>query len=150
MLLCNLHCMNATRRIISLPNHGRQRATSLQCLSDSSRPFSLTRSYFNLHTFSSTTTTMNSIPQSTTRLGLSPLGHSIPFRAPLLKRCSQFYARPGRVGAPHLSCFDVADSPTLTDVPNPPERVSELRLYTSPIVLPPPLPSKLLRRLLGT
>ena len=117
MLLCNPHSMNATRRTISFPNHGRQTATSLQCLSNSSRPFSLTRSYFNLHTFSSTT--MNSIPRSTARLGLSPLGHNNPFRAPLLKRSSQSYARPGSVGAPHLSRFDVADSSTLTRYPHP-------------------------------
>ena len=117
MLLCNPHSMNVTRRIISLPNHGRQTANSLQCLSDSSRPFSLTRSYFNLHTFSSTT--MNSISRSTTRLGLSPLGHNNPFRAPLLKRSSQFYARPTSVGDPHLSRFDVADSSTLTRCPQP-------------------------------
>ena len=117
MLLCNLRSMNATRRLISLPHHGRQIASSLQCLSNSSRPFPLTRSYFNLHTFSSTT--MNSIPRSTIRLGLAPLGHNSPFRAPLLKRSSQFYARPGRVGAPHLSRFDIADNHILTRCSQP-------------------------------
>ena len=114
-MLCIPRSMNVTRRIISLPS--RQTANSLQCLSDSSRPFSLTRSYFNLHTFSSTT--MNSIPRSTTRLGLWPLGHYNSFRAPLLKRSSQIYARPTSVGAPHLSRFDVADNSTLTRCPQP-------------------------------
>ena len=115
MLLCNLHSINATRRLISIPNHGKQSASFLQCLSHSSRPFPLTRSHINLHTFSSTT--MNSIPRSTTWPGLTALRHNNPFRAPLLKRSSQFYARPGRVGAPHgaphVSRFDGADNPTL-------------------------------------
>ena len=124
MLLCNIHSINVTRRIITVPNHtnGRQIASSLQCLSHSSRPFPLTPSYSNLRVFSFTT--MNSIPQSTTRPGLAPLRHDTLFRAPLLKRLSQFYTRPGPVGPPHLSLSDLADDPTLTSCSQPIQKVS--------------------------
>ena len=120
-------------RLIPIPNHAQHTSTSLRSLFDSSRPYS-TPSYFNLR--SSSSTTITSIPPSSSRPGLAHLRHAKLLRLRPWKRSSQSLARSGSVGAPPFLASSLLTIPLSADVPNPSESALEPCVKMAAIVLP--------------